>query len=247
MQDLRSIARCGGICGLLGTVIYVGLIVADQWMPGSNAQTTAEFLAEAGKPENRRWVMLPHLSVLAFAILWMVGMVALERVLTAQSEPARRDSPSGTRFGAAYFGKLLAIVGFALLTAMLIVQGAVMAGLGQMYVAAIGDAERQNVVLLYRGLRSIDLGLDLAWDGLIFVAIVLMGWAMVRHPWFGRLLGSTGIAVGLGALAANAWTAPTPPAFDWGPLCGLWIVAVNVRMLLLSRRNPGETQGTAGT
>jgi hypothetical protein len=234
MHDLKSIARWGGICGLLGAVVYIGLIVASQWMPGSEAATTAEALAEWGRPENRRWVMLPHMSVLAFAMLWMVGMVALEQVL--QCDPGRPSSDRQRKFGPAYFGQLFAIVGFATLVAMLMVQGAVQTLLAQEYVGATGETERQGLIQLYRGLRSIDLGLDLAWDGFIFVAIVLMGWAMVRHPWFGRLLGGAGIAVGLGALTANAWAAPEPPAFDWGPLCGLWIVAVNVRMLVLSRR-----------
>jgi hypothetical protein len=73
MHDLRSIARWGGICGLLGTAIYVGLIVASQVMPGSAAATTADMLAELGRPENRRWVMIPHMVVLVFAMLWRLA------------------------------------------------------------------------------------------------------------------------------------------------------------------------------
>lgn len=230
MQDLRSEARWGGICGLLGTVFYIGLIVVSQWMPGSAATTTADMLAEWGKPENRRWLMMPHMFVLAFAMLWTVGMVALERVLRAHEAASAQAS-----LGAAYFGRLFGVIGFATLVAMLIVQGAVMTLLAQMYVGATTDSERAALVTLYRGLRSIDLGLDLAWDGFIFTAIALMGWAMLRHPWFGKVLGAAGIAVGLAALAANTWTAPTPPAFDWGPVCGLWIVAVNIRLVQLSR------------
>jgi hypothetical protein len=239
VQNLKSIARWGGICGLLGTAIYVGLIVASQWMPGSATTTLPDALAEWGKPENRRWVMLAHMTVLAFAMLWMVGMVALERILTAQPGGAHSDKSGGKPLGVAYFGRLFAIVGFATLAAMLMVQGAVKTRLAQMYAAASSDTERANVVTLYRGLRSIDLGLDLAWDGFIFIAIALMGWAMLRHPWFRKWLAIPGILIGLGALAANAWTAPAPPAFDWGPLCGLWIVAVSIRLVQLSRRELG--------
>ncbi|HLA12054.1 MAG TPA: hypothetical protein VJ023_15820 [Pyrinomonadaceae bacterium] len=78
------------------------------------------------------------------------------------------------------------------------------------------------------GLNAVHFGLDVAWDILISSAVILFGIAMLRHPVFGRLIGSIGIVCGFVLLAFNLYYFPTPPAsansIDWGPLVALWLL-----------------------
>lgn len=112
----------------------------------------------------------------------------------------------------------------ALVTAMLLIQLAVRAG---------GRAGVDN--LLWLKLRRVDLGLDVAWDVYICLGTFLFGLSMLRHPRFGIIWGSVGMALSAALAALNLWTFPTPPAFaglvDLGPLVGLWYAAVSVRVL----------------
>ena len=96
---------------------------------------------------------------------------------------------------------------------------------------------------LKAGLNAVQLGIDVAWDVLICVAVVLFGVAMLRHPRFGRVFGSIGIISALMALSFNLWYFPTPPAdansIDWGPLDALWLLVTFV-MLLRSTKWAGD-------
>jgi len=93
------------------------------------------------------------------------------------------------------------------------------------------------------GLNAVQLGLDVAWDVLICVAVILFGIAMLHHPRFGRVFGSIGIISALLALSFNLWYFPIPPAaansIDWGPLVALWLLVTFV-MLLRSTKWAGE-------
>ncbi len=228
MLSNQKWALCGGVCGVAAALVYFGLALSDPWLPGSAARTTAQALAEFARPENRRWILLPHFLMVPFPTLGIVALRALGRLLA--------NHASGRGPTAAQVGTLFGVIGFSILVAMLLVQGTVMTEMGRAYADATTDAARENVVHLYRALRSIDVALDLAWDVFITLSISLVGWAMIAHPWFGKPLGVAGVLVGLAALAVNVWTAPTPPSFDFGPLGGLWFLAVSIQMLRLSRR-----------
>jgi hypothetical protein len=101
------------------------------------------------------------------------------------------------------------------------------------------------------GLNAVQLGLDVAWDVLICVAVILFGISMLRHSRFGRVFGSMGIISGLLALSFNLWYFPTPPAaahsIDWGPLVALWLLVTFVMLLLSGKWARGHlTQDAAG-
>ena len=253
MQNARHWARLGGICGVVGILIYFGLALADPWLPGGSARTTAEALAAYSTPQGRHGIMLAHFAVVLFALLWIVALWALEQVLTNKSTTTTDPITPVGNLAAARFGALFGSIAFGILTVMLIVQGTVMAEMGRMYGKATSDADRQSFVELYRGLRSIDLGLDLTWDVFITISFVLLGWAMLKAPGFGKTLGVSGMAIGGATLGMNVWAAPTPPSVDLGPLCGLWMLVVSVQMIRLSRQmNESEghlhaTHGPAGT
>jgi hypothetical protein len=103
----------------------------------------------------------------------------------------------------------------------------------------IAGASDQVAADVYRkvseGLNAVHLGIDVAWDVLISVAVILFGIAMLRHPKFGRVLGGLGILAGGLLLTFNLWYFPAPPAsansIDWGPLAALWFVAVFIQLL----------------
>src|SRR5262245_24034870 len=96
------------------------------------------------------------------------------------------------------------------------------------------------------GLNAVQLGIDVAWDVLISVAVILFGIAMLRHPRFGRIFGSIGIISGFLVFSFNLWYFPTPPSaansIDWGPLVALWLLVTFV-LLLRSSKWAGECRG----
>jgi hypothetical protein len=109
--------------------------------------------------------------------------------------------------------------------------------------AAIAGASDPASADVYRkvadGLDAVHLGIDVAWDVLISVAVILFGIAMMRHPRFGLVLGVLGVASGGLLLLFNLWYFPVPPAaansIDWGPFVALWMLAA---FLLLLRAVP---------
>lgn len=90
-------------------------------------------------------------------------------------------------------------------------------------------------IQLKDGLNAVHFGIDVAWDVMISVAIVLFGISMLHHPRFGRVFGSIGIISGILVLSFNLWYFPTPPAaansIDWGPLVALWLLATFILLL----------------
>ncbi len=120
---------------------------------------------------------------------------------------------------AAAAGAGLNAIGGALFTAMLLVQ------------MAVGVATGNHTD---RPLQAVWLGLDVAWDAYIGIGTALFGLSMVRHPRFGRVFGSTGIAIAIALLCLNLYTFPIPPAnaglVDLGPLVGCWYLVVTVRV-----------------
>jgi hypothetical protein len=80
--------------------------------------------------------------------------------------------------------------------------------------------------------NATQLGIDLAWDLFLFAGIILLGMAMLKHPYFGKIIGSIGILLGAAGLFLNIYTYPTPPGeaglIDVGPLTALWFLPVTI-------------------
>ena len=131
---------------------------------------------------------------------------------------------------------LFAVTGFTTVLAMIVVQLAVDSGIGEI----TRGLDAPAAATLKRGLRLIDLGLDVAWDMLIGTALIFSGVAARRRRGLGPGWGLPLMALGAGLIALNIATFPWPPAsrglFDIGPLVGGFEIALAGRLVVLGRR-----------
>ena len=145
---------------------------------------------------------------------------------------AERESTSNR------LGLVFAVAAFAMVLAMIVVQLAVGAGLAEI----TQGLDPPTAKALRRGLRMVDLGLDVAWDFLIGTALFFSGLAIRRRSGLGPGWGLASAALGLALVGLNAATFPWPPGdhglFDVGPFIGVFVMALAVRIALLGRRAP---------
>lgn len=150
---------------------------------------------------------------------------------------AERDGPANR------LALLFAALAFATVLSMIVVQLAVGAGIGEI----TRGMDEPAAQALRRGLRMIDLGMDVAWDMLIGTALVFSGQALRRRSGFGPGWGIPSMAFGVALIALNAATFPWPPAnrglFDIGPFIALFMMALAARLAYLARRAAPASAG----
>lgn len=228
MKEDERLVRIGGVSGIIAFLIYGSAIFLNNLLPGHNATTTEEFLAALGTGKNGTIMMAAYFFIAAFGLLGLVSMLGLHRALTH-----KRTSIL------AALGMIYGCIAFVIVDLMLIVQGAVRTLMGARFVAT-QETEKHLIVAQYRSLRSIDLGLDLVWDVFICISILLIGISMIRNPFFGRILGISGMVISLALLGFNIAAAPNPPGsaglVDLGPLVGLWFIVVSIQMIRVAKR-----------
>lgn len=134
-------------------------------------------------------------------------------------------------------GFVFAVTGFATVLAMIIVQFAIGAAITDI----TNGLNEQTANALTRGLRMVDLGLDVAWDMLIGTALVFSGFAMRRRTGLRLPWAIPSAILGIALILLNAVTFPWPPAdrglFDIGPLIGLFVMALATRLAVLGWRS----------
>jgi hypothetical protein len=90
----------------------------------------------------------------------------------------------------------------------------------------------QLLRMAYSAADKVQLGLDVSWDVYISLGTILFAINMFRHPRFGRVIGASGIVIGVLLLCINLFTFPVPPAdagsVDLGPLVGMWYLVVTI-------------------
>lgn len=168
--------------------------------------------------------------VLAFAFgpLLSVSFLGLYRYMAPH-----RDGPI------LQVGALFGVIAGVLVTTMLVIQVGNNVVLEQGLAETDTDAAKELVRTAWRAVNRVQYLVDIVWDIFICLAAILIGIAMTRHPRFGMIWGGLGIlAAGL-LLFLNLYTFPFAPAesgsVDLGPALALWIFAVYVRLLLLTR------------
>jgi hypothetical protein len=161
----------------------------------------------------------------AFPVLNIVSSYALCNFIAAEKDSAANR-----------LALVFAITGFTTLLAMIIVQLAVGAGVPEI----TRDLDPQMAKALRRGLRMIDLGLDVAWDILIGTALVLWGVALRKCKGLEKPWGRLAIVFGVALIGLNVVTFPWPPntrgLFDIGPIIAIFMLGLSARLAFLGRR-----------
>jgi hypothetical protein len=212
----RNLWIGSGIAGVVGVACYILAIVVP-W-PETQLGTSASLVV-----------------VSAWPILSIVYSYGLYSFVAAERESAANR-----------LAFVFAVVAFATVLGMIVVQLAVGAGIGEITQGLDEQAARS----LRRGLRMIDLGLDVAWDMLIGTALVLWGVAMRRRTGLGPGWAFPSVVMGAALIVLNAATFPWPPGdrglIDIGPFIGVFMLALAIRLVTLGRRaevGPGITVG----
>jgi len=205
----RSLWTWSGIAGVVATASYIVAITVP-W------------------PETQLGRSAGLIVVTIWPLLSIVYCYGLYDFVAAE----RPSAANGLAF-------TFAVAGFATVLAMIVVQLAVDAGIGEITRGLDAEAART----LKRGLRLIDQGLDVAWDMLIGTSLVFSGVAARRRRGLGPGWAFPLMALGAGLIALNVATFPWPPAsrglFDIGPFVGLFEIALAARLAMLGRRAAG--------
>ena len=177
-------------------------------------------------------VRLPNAVSFALAMLWPILSVAYvfalyRLVATERQGPLNR------------LACIMAIVGFAIVACMLSVQLAVKIGVEE-YLIGAAAGEEHNWRIMLRALRLVDMGLDVAWDMFIGTALILVAVPMYSHSRLGRWWSIPSAVLGLLLILFNAYTFPWPPntqgLIDVGPIIGLYIIALSIRLTIIGFR-----------
>jgi hypothetical protein len=145
------------------------------------------------------------------------------------------------------FGPLLSVACFGLYQFM---EMSIRAAMTTRMAATTDEQALGFLRLAYSAADKVQLGLDVSWDIYIGLGTILFGLNMLRNPWFGKIVGSAGMLVGVLLLVFNIATFPVPPgevgSIDFGPFVGLWYLVVTILMVRGYRRlGTGEAGGLA--
>ena len=178
-------------------------------------------------PQTQAGVSLSMLVVTAWPIFSIIYSYGMYTFIAAERDGAANRL-------ALIFG----VLAFSTVLSMLIVQMAVGAAFGEI----AKGLEDTTSTALSRGLKMVDLGLDIAWDILIGVSLIFMGVAIRGRSGFGIGWAVPLMLLGVLVLGLNAATFPWPPGesglFDVGPFVGTYMLVLAVRFIVLVRREP---------
>lgn len=186
----RNVFRWGGLAGVLGGIVFIVVFVVVVVFVGADLTPTAEELVERFPDIQGARTVEDGLYLLVL-ILWVAHFLALYRALRE------------TRLASALFGSVLGIVGLTVLAAGALPHVAKL-HLSDLYHAANASAADQaSVVLMWQLTQGIFDALLIAGLGVLPIALLAIGHAMLGTPAFGKVLGWMTIALGaIGLLSA---------------------------------------------
>lgn len=170
---------------------------------------------------------------MAYGPFLAVAAYAFGQVLAA-----REDSPS------LRIAIMMLVVSGAMVSMMTVVQTVNFTVMADRIEHAGDEATRVLLRRIMWGVNNVQGALDIAFDIWVAMGGLFLAAACLRHPWFGRVYGWTGlIAVGA-PLFLNLFTFPYVPAesglFDLGPLIGVWFAALLIQVVRMARKEPSE-------
>lgn len=118
------------------------------------------------------------------------------------------------------------VLGFATLTAMIVVQQAIFLGAEANFYVETELPPEETRRYVFMCVNMVQLGLDVTFDIFYGIGLILLGAVLYRHPDGHRLLGAAGIVLAAVLLLFNIWTFPLPPSeaglIDLGPATAIW-------------------------
>ena len=174
--------------------------------------------------------------VMAWPVLSIVFVYALNRYVALEKETASN-----------HLAFVFACLAFTLVAGMISIQLAVSIGMEDSISKATSSASEKALLTTVKdSMRWVDLGVDVAWDVFIGVALLFLSHVLIGHSRFGLWWGATSGLLGAGLIVLNVITFPWPPdtqnLFDIGPLIGLFIIALGTRLFLLGRQMRRESK-----
>lgn len=137
---------------------------------------------------------------------------------------------------------LFGMIAGILVTALIFIQVANNVWHLESMAAAESEEMKQLLKASHRGANRVQAALVVAFDVFITVSVILLGWCMLSHPMFVKVLGLFGILSGALFLGLNLYTFPTAPAeaglFDAGPFMGLWMLVLFIWLIAVVFRKP---------
>ena len=165
-----------------------------------------------------------------YPIFWFFGPLLVVAAVGLYHFLAQHRKTLAGQLGALYL-----IIAGSLVTLVGTMQGVARYSLGRVEPEGTDEAAMEIWRLASRAANTSQAGADLAWDMFIFSAMIFLGFAMLRNPYFGRVIGFAGILVGLMGLAFNLYTWPANPGtaglVDAGPFAGLWFLVVAIQQV----------------
>jgi len=130
-------------------------------------------------------------------------------------------------------------IAFILVSIMISIQLVVRAGMEESIINA-SSIEKDTLLLISYSLRWIDLGVDLAWDMFLGLALFLLSMAIKGHEKFGIWWSIPLALLATVLVVTNLLTFPNPPdskgLFDVGPIVGTFIIVFAARIIYLGRK-----------
>ncbi len=180
--------------------------------------------------------MLYYIAAFAFGPLLAIGCIGLYHFLSVSDRSPRLQ-----------IAAVSAVAGGVTLLIMLTVQQSIFGVIREGSENAT-MLDKAVEIKIRNGLNSVHWGMDIAWDVLICISMILFGWSMFKKTGLWKLLGAIGIILGLLLLALNLYFFPKPPAslnsIDWGPFVAIWHLAIFVMLrrfsASISKEIPGQ-------
>ena len=134
---------------------------------------------------------------------------------------------------------IFTIIAFILVSIMISIQLVVRAGMEESIISA-SATDKDTLLLISNSFRWIDLGVDLAWDMFLGLALFLLSMAIKGHQKFGIWWSIPLALLALVLVVTNLFTFPNPPdtkgLFDVGPIIGTFIIVFAARIIYLGRK-----------